>query len=261
MIAQPSIRSGYERQSVDPLTLEIEPRVYQLRAFGAQVFALVDDDVTLIDTGAPGSGRLVLRQLREIGRWPSDVKRVVLTHYHIDHRGAARELQEATGATVFIHKSEAAYLRGQQPYPSLFRSELLASLTEPFTAATRLRPIADVEEIEDGDIVDALGGLRVLHAPGHTQGSISLWFKETGLLFSGDAMEYRRGRLLPPARLVTEDMDLAELTLRSLAQLGAERICFSHFPALRGKATEAFGALLGELDQKAAAQVARGARK
>jgi hypothetical protein len=74
-------------------------------------------------------------------------------------------------------------------------------------------------------------------------------------------MEYRCGRILPPARFVTEDMDVAESTLRSLAQLGAERICFSHFSALRGQASEAFGALLDELDQRAAAQVARGARK
>ncbi|MBM2809536.1 MAG: fold metallo-hydrolase [Chloroflexi bacterium] len=243
------------------MTLEIEPRVFQLRAFGAHVFALVDDDVTLIDTGAPGSGRLVLRQLQEIGHSPSDVKRIILTHYHIDHRGAARELQEATGARVFIHKSEAPYLRGQQRYPNLVSSGPLARLAAPFSAAMRLRPV-QVEELDDGDVIAALGGLRVLHSPGHTRGSISLWFKETGLLFSGDAMEYRRGRLLRPGRQVTEDMDVAEATLRRLAQLGTDRICFSHFPAFRGQAADAFRALLSELDQQASVQrVVKGAPK
>src|SRR5437660_887954 len=97
--------------------IEIGPHIYQLQAFGAHVFALLDERVTLIDSGGPGSGRLILRQLRKLGREPSAIARVVLTHYHIDHRGAADELVRASGARVFIHHSEAAHARGEVPYP------------------------------------------------------------------------------------------------------------------------------------------------
>jgi glyoxylase-like metal-dependent hydrolase (beta-lactamase superfamily II) len=230
------------------MILQIQPRVFQLRAFGAQVFALVDDRVTLVDTGAPGSGRLILRQLSEIGVSPGDVKQIVLTHFHVDHRGAAGELREATGASVYIHRSEAPYLRGHLPFPNPLQHPALATLTAPIMAATRLRPVP-VEDLDDDEVLDSLGGIRVIHAPGHTRGSISLWFKETGLLFAGDAMQFRGGRLQPPARLVTEDMGTARASLRRLAGLGAECLCFSHFPALRSQAGEALKTLTSSFEE------------
>src|SRR5436309_6105012 len=49
-----------------------------------------------------------------LGIAPSDVERIVVTHYHLDHRGALNELQRATGASVLVHSSEAPFFRGEQ---------------------------------------------------------------------------------------------------------------------------------------------------
>lgn len=171
------------------------------------------------------------------------MSRIILTHYHLDHRGAAGELQRATGARVFIHASEAPYLMGLKPYPNPFQPRSLAALTGPFFAATRGSPL-EVEPLHDGELVDVLGGLHVLHSPGHTQGSIALFLPHQGLLFAGDVMGFRR-RLEPPARHLTEDVELAKASLERLAALDVGTICFSHFQPLWHGARQALEELVG----------------
>ena len=109
--------------------VEVVPRVYSLGAIGCRVFALLDEDVTLIDAGAPGSTRLVARQLEELGCGLGDVSRIILTHFHWDHAAAVAETAKASGAEVCVHEAEAAFLRGEKPYRSPFANRALASLT------------------------------------------------------------------------------------------------------------------------------------
>ena len=221
------------------------PGVHQLRALACQVFALLErDQVTLIDSGAPGSAPLILRQLRDLGCEPSAVTRVILTHYHIDHRGAAADLRRATGAEVLIHADEAPYLRGDRPYPNPVQDPLRAVLVAPLMAACRGSPLP-VQEVNEGDLLDVMGGLRVHHTPGHTRGSIALSLPAQGLLFSGDAMGFRHRRLEPPDWLVSEDTATARASIERLASLDIETICFSHFPALQRHARAELRKLVG----------------
>ena len=232
--------------------MEVAPGVHQLWGLGCHVFALVGDRVTLIDAGAPGNGRIVVRQLRKLGVHPRDVEQIILTHYHLDHRGAVNELRAATGASVLVHSSEAPYFRGHRPYPNPVnrdRAPRLAALTDRLFAATRGRPLS-VENLEDGDTLDVLGGLRVLHAPGHTQGSIVLWLPNERLLFAGDAMGYRRNRLEVPDSRVSEDPGLAKSSLERLAALDVDGICFSHFRPLPQGARAALERLVGSWSEE-----------
>src|SRR5215469_11051668 len=75
-------------------TVAITPNLSMLRVTGWQVdFWRDEDSVTLIDTGAPGSGA-------EIGSAVPHVDRIVMTHGHVDHIGSAAELHAATAASV-----------------------------------------------------------------------------------------------------------------------------------------------------------------
>ena len=75
-------------------TLTVTPNLTMLRVNGWQVYVWRDgDSVTLIDTGAPGSGA-------EIAAAVSGIDRIVLTHGHVDHVGSAAELHDSAGASV-----------------------------------------------------------------------------------------------------------------------------------------------------------------
>ncbi len=92
-------------------TVAVTPHLTMLRVHGWQVYAWNDrDSVTLIDTGAPGSGA-------EIAAAVPGVDRIVLTHGHVDHVGSAAELRSATGAAVFAGADDAAAIRAGTALP------------------------------------------------------------------------------------------------------------------------------------------------
>ncbi|MER3421592.1 MAG: MBL fold metallo-hydrolase, partial [Chloroflexota bacterium] len=88
--------------------------------------------------------------------------------------------------------------------------------------------------LRDGDELPVLGGMRVVHLPGHTPGHIALYFSERGLLIAGDALQVRRGQLVPPARLASEDWEEAVRSLRRLTGLDIDVLALSHFSPWQG---------------------------
>ncbi len=211
--------------------VEVVPRVYSLRAFGCQVFALLDEDVTLIDAGAPGSTRLIARQLEELGYGLADVSRIILTHFHWDHAAAVAEIARASGAEVFVHEAEAAFLRGDEPYRSPFANRALASLSGWAYRLAMPAPIP-VTSLAQDDVIPALGGIRIHHAPGHTRGSIVMQLQEQGIIFTGDVFQSRRSNPIGPSWVYTEDRTQAEESIRRIAEIDFNTICYSHFPPL-----------------------------
>ncbi len=122
----------------------------------------------IIDPGAEANK--ILRKVRDLGL---KVKVIVLTHAHIDHIGALKEVKEATDAEVCIHTDDAKSLGGR-------------SLSNIFGVSLPSPPPA-VRLLSGGDSID-IGGLHflVLHTPGHTLGSICLLGE--GVVFSGDTL-------------------------------------------------------------------------
>jgi glyoxylase-like metal-dependent hydrolase (beta-lactamase superfamily II) len=94
--------------------------------------------------------------------------------------------------------------------------------------------------LQDGVIINALGGLQVIHVPGHTPGSIALYQAERRILFCGDAIFHHssssgQGRIGLPPRIFSVDPDQAEASARKLASLPVEVACFGHGePVLEG---------------------------
>jgi hydroxyacylglutathione hydrolase len=116
------------------------------------------------------------RILAALAKHGLKVKAIVITHAHIDHIGGAAKLKAATGAPVYMNASD------QELYDHLDVQAGWLNMKTPE------KTLID-QEAKDGDTLP-LGGavFHVLHTPGHTQGSISLWIPEENKLIAGDTL-------------------------------------------------------------------------
>lgn len=173
--------------------VELRPQLYRLMLGRFQAYLWCDGDgVTLIDSGEAGSGPAIAEGLGRIGLAPSDLSRLVLTHFHDDHTGSADEVSSWTDIQVVAHAADAPVFRGELPGPppafTPFERDLHAQVAAGLQPAGPAR--VDLE-VQDGDILDFGGGARVISTPGHTEGSIALHLPEHGVLITGDiAAEY-----------------------------------------------------------------------
>jgi glyoxylase-like metal-dependent hydrolase (beta-lactamase superfamily II) len=159
---------------------------------------LIDTDagVTVIDAGLPGQWREFLTELAQMGRTLDDVRGVVLTHGDSDHVGFAERLRRDHGVPIYVHEGDAARARGEKPPPTPADPRRLGPMLEFFWYALRRgglssKPIVEVVEVHDGDVLDLPGNPRVIALPGHSPGSIAVHVPEVSALFVGDALTTR----------------------------------------------------------------------
>jgi glyoxylase-like metal-dependent hydrolase (beta-lactamase superfamily II) len=216
-------------------TREVLPGLFQVRTRGSRAYLVLDDDITLIDTGNPGSGRVIMQAVKELGRSADEIRHIVVTHSHIDHVGGLPEMQKHIPAKTIVHVADAPCVASERPLPNPFTNPWLAKLLDGYLLRNDPGPARVDLMVDDGHELPVFGGMCVVHAPGHTPGSISLHFPQRGLLIVGDALQYKFGRLMLPSRMFTQDLVAAGESVRKLAGLDFEAICFSHFrPILEG---------------------------
>jgi glyoxylase-like metal-dependent hydrolase (beta-lactamase superfamily II) len=225
--------------------MEIIPGVYTIERLGIGRAYLYKeaDRLTLIDTGLPGSAERVYAEIARAGGTPEDVKQIVVTHSHHDHAGALADVAARTGAQVLAHAIDAAVVRGDRPPGAADRRGFARLLTPILGMSARAPAPCRVDrELAGGDEIDLGGGARVVHAPGHTPGSIALYLPGRRLLFAGDAASSALGLGPPrgPFGLYNEDQAQARASFRMLAELEFDAAFFGHGKPLSKDASNAF---------------------
>ena len=210
--------------------------LHAVRLIGANAFLIDDGELTLVDAGHRGSIRLLRGHVEQLGRKMSDITRIICTHGHPDHIGGVQEIAQVSGAQVLMHPADMERLR-------IKLRDVLRGRPAPGAIIAYLTRAPEAAPLNDGDVIPALGGLRVVHTPGHTPGSICLYSESRRLVIVGDILQRMRGQVTYPNYVFTDDMGLARRSIARLAELDIETILFSHYPALREGGRDALRSL------------------
>ncbi|MFQ5859976.1 MAG: MBL fold metallo-hydrolase [Dehalococcoidia bacterium] len=170
--------------------MEIIPGVHQIEGVrGSRAYLLVDTTLVLIDTGIAGNEEPILQYIASLGRDPRELHSILLTHSHPDHTGSAPQLRRQAKARVLIHEGDSRVDERGRIWASYMPS--LEQLRWRLPLVYKVR--AD-ETLTEGDVIPVLGGVQVVHTPGHTPGSAAFYLKELGALFTGDTLLCDGGR-------------------------------------------------------------------
>jgi glyoxylase-like metal-dependent hydrolase (beta-lactamase superfamily II) len=227
---------------------QLLPRLHQVDLeFGQSYLWRDGDELTLVDTGIPGSGEAIAAAVESLGLPRSAIRRIVITHGHEDHAGSAAEIRAWDGAAVFAHAEDAPVVRGERPRdePVItdFERPYWERVTELGITAMTIPPFTVDVELAGGEELPFGDGARVLSIPGHTAGSIAIHLTEHNVLFAGDTVAcLPETGVIPGAFNVDRDAMLA--SYRMLADLDPHTVCVGHGTSVVGGAGAAMRAAL-----------------
>lgn len=190
-----------------------------------KTFLLHDDrDTVLIDTGYDErDAHLIAARLDAIGRDVGDLSACIITHRHSDHVGGLQALREMADFPLLAHAEEG---------------EAIAKQTG----------ITLDGHLTDGQDLGLLGGAQIVHLPGHTPGSITVFWPRHRALFAGDAIFSAGEHLMVPPAFICMDPDQARESIRKLLDLGLDidRVLVAHGDDVHHDAHAPFERILAE---------------
>lgn len=199
-----------------------------------------EEKLLIIDTGMPIRSSLgyLEEKLIESGFKTRDIRKIIVTHLHIDHIGGAGYLQKVSGASVSIHEREAEFISRLVNYPEesmktfkimMYRSGVPENMIDKMmffhpgiSNQAVYSKINYNASVRDDDII-SIGNreLRIISTPGHSINNICIYDEEDEILFSGDHI---LPKITPNIRMpLDEDNPLGEY-LRSLEKVSKLKV-------------------------------------
>ncbi len=208
--------------------MEVLPGLWMIEGLGPCYLYRDADAYTLIDTGITGDATRILDHLEQVGGKPEQLKQIILTHSHDDHRGGHAELIDRTEAQVLAHELDVPVIIGDAELeipevPEEERKFMMQAIEEtPMAEPARVDRV-----LRDGDDIDLGSGAIAIHVPGHTPGSLAIFLPKEKLLFAGDAAERDLEEHLVLG-MFNLDRPQAIESFRKLATLDFDIACVGH---------------------------------
>ncbi len=194
--------------------------------------------ILLVDTGYPGQHAKIREAVEKAGVPFENLNQVILTHQDIDHIGGLSAILKDAPRRIEVlsHQEERAFIQGdQQPHKLAQLADHLEakpveiqSIYEKMKLAYQTSYVHVDRTVSDGQELPYLGGVVVIHTPGHTLGHICLYLKKSKILIAGDALEVEEGRLVPTPPSINYDLGLYKQSLKKLAGYDIQSVICYH---------------------------------
>ncbi|MBW2122794.1 MAG: MBL fold metallo-hydrolase [Deltaproteobacteria bacterium] len=166
----------------------------------ANAYLIDEEPLTLVDTGVKTdqSFSVLVESLARLGRNVGDIRRILITHGHIDHYGQAKRIASLSGAEIYMHSKAYERIRSM----GRFQRNLVSVLHQNGTPKESLDEAigymkSAVEALSDppdkvcfiddnGKIPFDKMTLKSIHCPGHSPGLVCFYMERGGALFCGD---------------------------------------------------------------------------
>lgn len=179
------------------------------------VYIVFGEKIHLIDCGVAGAEKQIFDYLEANNRTKMDIANLLISHAHPDHIGAAAAIKEQTDCQVVYHAGDRDWIEDtekqfqERPIPGFHT--LVGG------------PVSPDILVKDGDRMELNDGLflDVIHTPGHSEGSISLFLEQDGALVTADALP------LPGDLPLYDDIGKSVASIKKLQQLPNIDVVFS----------------------------------
>ncbi|MHA1116507.1 MAG: MBL fold metallo-hydrolase, partial [Candidatus Heimdallarchaeaceae archaeon] len=186
-----------------------------------------NNNCILVDTGMPKSHKKIVHFLQKNSIQPENIKLIIITHAHIDHIGSVKEIKEITGAEVLMHKIEAELVEKGDTPEAVLTNKLLKKI---FSSTKReIAPFSvDIKVSDEFSLKEYGFDAKIIHTLGHTDGSISLIFKQKHAFVGDIVMKFPllSGRSYFP--IVANEKEKIYESWKKLIDLGVEWLYPSH---------------------------------
>jgi len=211
--------------------MKITDGIYQVEGTNCHVYLVEENErLILIDTGFSRSDKKIVTYIESLGRKPTDVSTIIVTHFHVDHVGSLKKMKELTNAKVAVGEFDADIVAGKKAPPKhknlMFRA---------FSSVIKAAPVEPDIVLKDGDKVE---GLTVVLTAGHSEGSISLLDTQRTVMFVGDALRFVNGKLTESPEQFNLDNVKARESIGKISTFNFDIMLGGHGDPLIGDASQ-----------------------